>query len=412
MSSPGAPKHPGRSGVGPAPDVLGAVTDPDLSAGEKASAVAGAATETATAAAATAVTGSAAVGKVAGKAMGKVAKSKTYRRVVVAGIVAWLAIVVVSLGTFIALITGLVGASGNNSDDADDALLLSDLGLANVPAEYVAVVTRAGSICPEITPQLIAAQIEAESNWKADAAGGGAGAEGIAQFLPSTWAAVGKDGDGDGIADIWNPIDAIWTQGNYMCGQVDAVKRLLKTSSISGSVVQLALAAYNAGLGQVERYGGVPPFAETQVYITKILLSTAKYSATGSNIAVSGIQGTAIAAAKSQLGVPYEWGWSIPGQGFDCSGLMLYAYGRAGVTLPRQASEQAAATTHIPRAQAQPGDLVFWSTNSAVSGVFHVAMYIGGGKIIEAPMPGSTVRITSLYDMGGLLLPFAGRVGK
>ena len=86
---------------------------------------------------------------------------------------------------------------------------------ANVPPQYLDVVKRAGSICPEITPSLIAAQIEAESNWNVTSTST-AGAKGISQFIPSTWASSGMDGDGDVKADIMNPIDAIWSQGHLM----------------------------------------------------------------------------------------------------------------------------------------------------------------------------------------------------
>lgn len=143
-------------------------------------------------------------------------------------------------------------------------------------AAYVAVLERAGGVCPEITPGLLAAQIEAESNWNPDATSG-AGARGIAQFMPSTWTSVGMDGDGDGRADIDNPIDQIWSQGNYMCSTVAQVKALKSTGSVKGDTVELALAAYNAGLGAVSAAGGMPSNAETRAYVPRILALRAKY---------------------------------------------------------------------------------------------------------------------------------------
>lgn len=92
----------------------------------------------------------------------------------------------------------------------------STASLTGRAAAYAQILERAGSVCPEVTPALLAAQVEAESNWDPHATSG-AGARGIAQFMPSTWASVGMDGDGDGHADITNPVDAIWSQGNYMC---------------------------------------------------------------------------------------------------------------------------------------------------------------------------------------------------
>ena len=100
-----------------------------------------------------------------------------------------------------------------------------------VPREYRKAIKQAAKECPELTPRLLAAQIDQESGFDPDAVSK-AGAEGIAQFVPDTWAMWGQDLDGD-------PID-------------------------------LALAAYNAGWSQVVRYEGIPPFPETEAYVDRI----------------------------------------------------------------------------------------------------------------------------------------------
>lgn len=154
----------------------------------------------------------------------------------------------------------------------------SNQTISNVPTEYMEDVLRAGAICPVVTPSVIAAQIESESNWNPNATST-AGAQGIAQFMPMTWASVGKDGDGDGKADIMNPHDAILTQGHYMCALVAQVESAKTAGSMSGDTLRLALAAYNAGFGSVQKYGGVPPFVETMTYVEKIVnLASAKYA--------------------------------------------------------------------------------------------------------------------------------------
>ena len=107
--------------------------------------------------------------------------------------------------------------------------------------------------------------------------------------MPSTWASAGKDGDGDGKADIWDPHDAIWSQGNYMCGLASQVETAKKSGKLTGDTLQLTLAAYNAGIYAVMRYGSVPPYAETTKYVQRIVeLSRTKYAASGGGNGDSG----------------------------------------------------------------------------------------------------------------------------
>ena len=109
------------------------------------------------------------------------------------------------------------------------------------------------------------------------------------------------------------------------------------------------------------------------------------------SVPVSGLAGTAINAAMSQLGVPYQYATSDPGVGFDCSGLTHYAWGQAGVYLPRNSRAQAAATPHVPPADAQPGDLIFYYTP-----ISHVGIYLGGGQLVHAPNTGRTVSVAGV----------------
>ena len=105
----------------------------------------------------------------------------------------------------------------------------------------------------------------------------------------------------------------------------------------------------------------------------------------------SGVGGTVVAAAQTQLGVPYLWGGTSPGVGLDCSGLTQFAYRQAGISIPRVTYAQMGAGRSIPLSQIQAGDLVFYSDGS------HVGIYVGGGQIIHAPHTGAVVRYASLY---------------
>ena len=135
---------------------------------------------------------------------------------------------------------------------------------AAVPGEYATYVLEAGQLCEGLSPSIIAAQIDAESGWNPRATSP-AGAQGIAQFMPGTWASAGKDGNGDGIRDPYNAADSIISQGHYMCHMLDLVE-----SRFGERDIVLALAAYNAGFGNVMNFNGVPPFSETRAYVEKI----------------------------------------------------------------------------------------------------------------------------------------------
>lgn len=126
-----------------------------------------------------------------------------------------------------------------------------------------------------------------------------------------------------------------------------------------------------------------------------------------------------IARAMSQLGVPYAWGGGnangptrgihdggvadLYGDynkvGFDCSGLMIYAFAAAGIRLPHYSGYQANAGRRVPLSQKAPGDMLFWAVGGRIH---HVALYIGNNKMIEAPFSGSHVRIATVR-YGGIV---------
>lgn len=94
-----------------------------------------------------------------------------------------------------------------------------------------------------------------------------------------------------------------------------------------------------------------------------------------------------VAAAVSQLGVPYVWGGTTPGIGLDCSGLTQYCYAQAGISIPRNSEDQASAGRRVPLSEAKPGDIL-WRPG-------HVAIYAGGDEYIHEPHTGDVCRRTS-----------------
>ena len=283
---------------------------------------------------------------------------------------------------------------------------------SKVPAEFLDSVKEAGTRCPPtITAPMIAAQIDAESQWN-PLAQSPAGARGIAQFMPGTWDMWGSDYNGDGKADIWDPVDAIGSQADLMCHLSGWVEEQLEAGTITGDPLDLTLAAYNAGEGWVLEARGVPDIPETKLYIKKIRKLIPHYS-------LSVEAGPVVEYASEYLGLPYIWGGgdtngpttgSIPSEtrkGFDCSGLALYAYYQATggqLTLPHKAEVQATMGEHVDPdlEQMQSGDLVFFALGRLGSRIDHVGIYMGDGQMIHATRPcGSCPGSVRIDDLNG-----------
>jgi cell wall-associated NlpC family hydrolase len=133
-------------------------------------------------------------------------------------------------------------------------------------------------------------------------------------------------------------------------------------------------------------------------------LATLKNDTTAAPNAVAA---RAIAAARTQLGKPYQWG-AVGPDTFDCSGLTGWAYRQAGLALPRTSRQQWSTGTHPSLSELAPGDLLFWgSTPGNPQSIHHVALYIGGGLMIAAPHTGANVKVQPVYlgDFFGVTRP-------
>lgn len=108
---------------------------------------------------------------------------------------------------------------------------------------------------------------------------------------------------------------------------------------------------------------------------------------------------TVIKAAYTRLGWPYVWGGESEAEGgYDCSGLMQYAFAKAGIHLPRVAADQARTGWVVPYRKAQPGDMLIWANDPTAPGyISHIALYLGDGKMLAAPRRGTVVQIQNVY---------------
>ncbi|QUX28772.1 C40 family peptidase [Nocardiopsis akebiae] len=114
------------------------------------------------------------------------------------------------------------------------------------------------------------------------------------------------------------------------------------------------------------------------------------------SLSTSTVEG-AINAAESKKGTPYRWGGTGP-NGFDCSGLVQWAYKQAGVELPRIAHDQVGAGTRVSYSNARRGDILYWADSGGYA--YHVAIYLGDGRMIDAPNSGDHVRERDVHKHG------------
>ena len=102
----------------------------------------------------------------------------------------------------------------------------------------------------------------------------------------------------------------------------------------------------------------------------------------------------AVRIAVEAVGIPYRWGGESPSSGFDCSGLVRWAYGRVGIDLPHSSYALYSEGWRVPETRMEPGDLLFFE------GLGHVGLYLGHGRMVHAPQSGRNVEVVRLGDLG------------
>ena len=163
------------------------------------------------------------------------------------------------------------------------------LKVAGIPAAYVPLVQKAGTVSPEFPAPVIAAQLSQESGFSDPTSS--TGAQGPAQFEPATWQSWGKDTTGKGYADVHNPSDAIDAQARFDAALAGQVKQAQASGQIhsTASVTEMALGGYNAGFAAVVASGGIPQNSQTMAYVPRIMtLARTTFSDAGTITAPGG----------------------------------------------------------------------------------------------------------------------------
>jgi cell wall-associated NlpC family hydrolase len=283
------------------------------------------------------------------------------------------AVVFLVLGLMaLGLSTSLIGGGAPSQDAQRD-----------IPPQLLPVYQTAADSCPGLPWSVLAAIGKVETDHGRSTAPGVhsganfAGAAGPMQIgiggkAGNTFAGYAIDADGGG-ADVYNPVDAIYTAANYLC----------QNGASKGTDVAGAVFAYN----------------HADWYVTKVLAIASTYAASQGlppGAPAEDVAAAAVRYAYNQLGKPYQWG-ATGEQGFyDCSGLTQAAYKAGGLDIPRVSRDQWNFGARVwNAADLQPGDLVFYAYNTAdPATIHHVGMYIGAGNMIDAPYTGATIRIT------------------
>ena len=294
-----------------------------------------------------------------------------------------------AIGKVVAVIVGLClvvacavagGAPAVASDNPSSA------ASSTIPAALLALFQQASAASTCGVPwTLLAAVAHTESNFDPTVTSS-AGAEGLFQFEPGTFATYDRPTPTGGAIppNPFDPTDATYAAARYLC----SLGIVANPTS--------ALVAYNCG------NPGPACQAASAGYAEQVLATAANYTAAGSTVTGTAgtssgvptvIQAAAVAYAESQIGKPYVWGGTSPKTGFDCSGLVGWAYGLAGVVVPRVANDQWHGEPHVAMDQLVHGDLVFFGTGDYAD---HVGIYVGGSAMVDAPYTGADVRIDTI----------------
>ncbi len=297
---------------------------------------------------------------------------------------------------------GIFGAADGGSATAaiSPSAAPSAFALGTIPEIDLNAFEEASNlVCPAMPWQDLAANVYWQDRSYDPSVVNSIGAAGIMQFMPSTWseyssgayAAVMTLAEEHGGANPPTPLDP-----------VDASFAAAADVCANGAATDLvdAWGAYAGGCPAGVPVGSTDPSstdpADCGPTYGELVVNTAQaYSTTLATTSGSATGEEIVALAEQQIGVPYVWGGASPSAGFDCSGLVQYVYGQAGVNVPRTSEEQFTIGTPVASlADAIPGDLIFYvgeGDGGTTTAPGHVAIYAGDGEMVQAPETGEDV---------------------
>jgi len=287
----------------------------------------------------------------------------------------------VALGLVVGLLgTAMVGSAMAMFGIDDQPTATSD-ATSKIPPAMLALYQEAAGTCPGLPWTVLAAigTVESDSGQSTlpgvQSGANAAGAEGIMQFEPATFAAYDEPVPAGGAdpPTPYDPADAVYAAARLLCAN----------GASGGTDLAAAVYAYN----------------HSAAYVAHVLALAQSLGGPGpapaAGTPVTGAGAVAVAWALAQIGTPYVWGGERPGVGFDCSGLVQAAYRVAGVALPRVAQDQYDETPKLaPGQPLAPGDLVFFGAGpGAIDHVGIFAGVVGGADVmVNAPHTGANVR--------------------
>jgi peptidoglycan DL-endopeptidase CwlO len=206
---------------------------------------------------------------------------------------------------------------------------------------------------------------------------------------------VATDEDGDGVASVYDPADAIAGAAKYLVahGVQQNVDEAIFAYNHADWYVEEVLSwasTYAAGGFTVASATGGGASGDTAADE-----NCTQQSELDSFVAPNALVSEAVSYAEEQLGKPYVWGATGP-DAFDCSGLVMMAYEAAGVNIARTSQEQWKTLPHVPKSKVEPGDLVFFAgSDGTPAAPGHVGLVIGKNLMIEAYATGTPIRISA-----------------